>query len=271
MWLILAAALCILFIHRTTAVTLAGIAVMLAWWQSIVHIEGILILISAGLLIKGSQLPIAKWYIRKGADALVVMLCIALFLHLLPGFTHPKIVDHIHTGPQSAPFSMYLNLDKAMVPFLLAGIMPGVLAIPQRSVQVWRWLLLAAAVPALLLVAVILGGLRIEPHLPSWLPQFILINLFFVSLAEEALFRGGLQQQLQKIAGGWGGLLIASLLFGLVHLAGGVLLVVFATLSGVIYGLAWWWSGRLWVATLFHFALNLTHLLFFTYPVWQPI
>ncbi|HFS3216289.1 TPA: CPBP family intramembrane glutamate endopeptidase, partial [Escherichia coli] len=27
------------------------------------------------------------------------------------------------------------------------------------------------------------------------------------------------------------------------------------------------WSGRLWVATLFHFGLNLCHLLFFTYPL----
>jgi len=32
------------------------------------------------------------------------------------------------------------------------------------------------------------------------------------------------------------------------------------------FDLAWHWSGRLWLATALHFALNLTHLLFFTYP-----
>ncbi|SQL02415.1 CAAX amino protease [Pseudomonas aeruginosa] len=46
--------------------------------------------------------------------------------------------------------------------------------------------------------------------------------------------------------------------------------MLFAGLAGLIYGLAWLWSGRLWVATLFHFGLNLTHLLLFTYPLYRP-
>jgi len=45
-----------------------------------------------------------------------------------------------------------------------------------------------------------------------------------------------------------------------------VLLMIFAALAGLIYGLVWHWSGRLWLATAFHFALNMVHLLFFTYP-----
>ncbi|WP_370552243.1 type II CAAX prenyl endopeptidase Rce1 family protein [Enterobacter cloacae complex sp. I2] len=45
------------------------------------------------------------------------------------------------------------------------------------------------------------------------------------------------------------------------------MLIIFATLAGVIYGLAWMWSGKLWVATLFHFSFNRVHLLIFTYPV----
>ncbi len=52
---------------------------------------------------------------------------------------------------------------------------------------------------------------------------------------------------------------------------GGLLLVLFATMAGVIYGLAWLWSGRLWVATLVHFSFNMLHLLLFTYPFWQHI
>lgn len=64
-------------------------------------------------------------------------------------------------------------------------------------------------------------------------------------------------------------LLLSSVIFGLMHLGGGVLLVVFATLAGVLYGLAWLWSGRLWVATVLHFTLNLCHALFFTYPLLQ--
>ena len=68
----------------------------------------------------------------------------------------------------------------------------------------------------------------------------------------------------------WPALALASALFGLAHFAGGPLLMLFAGLAGLIYGLAWLWSGRLWVATLFHFGLNLTHLLLFTYPLYRP-
>ena len=121
--------------------------------------------------------------------------------------------------------------------------------------------------PVLLLYcAVLLGGLAFERHTPDWLGPFMLANLFFVSLAEEALFRGYLQQRLKQVVGGIPALLLSALLFGLVHLSGGLLLVIFATLAGLLYGLAWHWSGRLWLATALHFGLNLTHLLFFTYP-----
>lgn len=94
-------------------------------------------------------------------------------------------------------------------------------------------------------------------------------NLFFVCMAEEALFRGYLQQRLSQWLGARPALIVAATVFGAAHLAGGMLMVIFATLAGVIYGLAWMWSGRLWVPILFHFGLNLIHLLFFTYPLYQ--
>ncbi|WP_075182811.1 CPBP family intramembrane glutamic endopeptidase [Pantoea sp. 1.19] len=271
MWLLLAIALGLLFVQRTLATGLAGVAVLLGWWQGSIALSGVLILIAGGMLARGHALLGDRPRWQAASEALLVLLCAGLFLHLLPGFTNLKVVDSVAVGPQSAPASLWFNLDKAMVPFLLAAMLPGVLArTPARPVGRRRWLLLALSVPALLLLAVALGGLRLEPHLPAWLPQFVLANLFFVSLAEEALFRGWLQSRLQACCGGWGGLLLASLLFGLAHLAGGPLLVAFAALAGVIYGLAWWWSGRLWVATLFHFSLNLIHLLCFTWPVWRP-
>ncbi|WP_146135922.1 CPBP family intramembrane glutamic endopeptidase, partial [Yersinia pseudotuberculosis] len=132
------------------------------------------------------------------------------------------------------------------------------------------WVVLILSVPALLLLAVALGGLKIELHTPVWIGSFIIANLFFVCLAEEALFRGYLQQRLGQWLGSYPALVITALLFGSAHFAGGPLLMLFAALAGVIYGLAWLWSGRLWVAVAFHFALNLMHLLFFTYPLYLP-
>ncbi|GAM71575.1 CAAX amino terminal protease family [Vibrio sp. JCM 19236] len=95
----------------------------------------------------------------------------------------------------------------------------------------------------------------------------MLNNFLLTCVAEEAFFRGFLQQVLCKKYGWHLGVAIASLLFGLAHMGGGLLLVVFASLAGLGYGLIFHFSSRLWVAVLFHFLFNFTHLLFFTYPM----
>ncbi|MCW1552323.1 CPBP family glutamic-type intramembrane protease, partial [Campylobacter jejuni] len=50
------------------------------------------------------------------------------------------------------------------------------------------------------------------------------------------------------------------------HYRSGVLMIVFASLAGIIYGLAYKYSKSLWISVLFHCGLNLIHLIFFTYP-----
>ncbi|MDC9593943.1 CPBP family intramembrane glutamic endopeptidase [Xenorhabdus sp. IM139775] len=193
---------------------------------------------------------------------------ILLFIHYIPGFHNLKYLDKVQVGPLSAPFSMYFNFDKALLPFILILCMPTLFTRkPLVEAPPHGWAFLIATIPALLGLATVLGGLSVELHLPNWLPAFVIANLFFVSLAEEALFRGYIQQKLSQWMNPYLALVITSLLFGAAHFAGGSLLMIFATLAGLIYGLAWLWSGRLWVAVAVHFSLNLMHLLFFTYPI----
>lgn len=205
-------------------------------------------------------------------EIILVAGAIALMTHMIPGFNNQIVVSDMRVGPQSLPFTFYFNMDKALVPFLLLGCMPTLMARPPQPPRhaVW-WLILVLAMPAILLLAVAAGGLRIEIHSPPWIGSFMLANLFFVALAEEALFRGYIQQRLAPVLGEKRALVIAAVLFGMVHFSGGILLVLFATLAGMIYGFAWLWSGRLWVATLMHFSFNMLHLLFFTYPAWQRL
>lgn len=179
------------------------------------------------------------------SEALLVLIAGGLFLHLLPGFNNPRQIEEMQVGPNSVPFSFYYNFDKALIPFVLLAALPTLFRTQKfPAPHKILWLLLLAAIPLLLYVAVLLGGLAIEPHWPDWLGSFMLANLFFVSLAEEAFFRGYVQQRLRQKIGGVAALLITSVLFGLAHFPGGMMLVVFATLAGLIYGLAWHWSGR---------------------------
>jgi CAAX protease family protein len=93
-----------------------------------------------------------------------------------------------------------------------------------------------------------------------------------VSVVEEAFFRGYLQGGIARLLDGhrFGrtiAIVVAALLFGLMHLpGGGWMWVIFATVAGLAYGLAYRFGG-LAAAVLAHFALNATHFLLFTYPM----
>ncbi|ANE75093.1 CPBP family intramembrane glutamic endopeptidase [Dickeya solani] len=266
MWIMLAGSLLTLQFNRTIAVLL--LLATLAWGlgNSVLAWSGAGFLALLGLVMTIRAAYRSHVVVRGVTEILLVVGVVALTLHLAPGFDNPKVVDNVYVGPQSTAFSMYFNLDKALIPFVLLACMPTLFSSsPVRSLGKWVWCLLALAVPMLLLA----GGLKLEIHNPSWLWSFMLANLFFVSLAEEALFRGYLQQRLAGVMSPWLALPVSALLFGALHFPGGAMLMAFAALAGLLYGLAWMWSGRLWVATLFHFGLNLCHLLFFTYPMLQ--
>ncbi|MBS9440515.1 CPBP family intramembrane metalloprotease [Photorhabdus heterorhabditis] len=267
-WGLLAISLALLAIHRTTALIVLLAAVITGFvTQTMIYpaIATITIIFVLGALRIYFQ---QNSVIKITTELLLLAFGVALFLHLIPGFNNLKYLDKVQAGPHSAPFSMYFNFDKALIPFLLLCCMPRLfITKPLAKVRPYAWIILAIAIPVLLSIATALGGLAVELHMPQWLPAFILANIFFVSLAEEALFRGYIQQRLSQWIHPYFALIITALIFGGAHFAGGPLLMIFATLAGLIYGLAWIWSGRLWVAVGFHFTLNLVHLLFFTYPI----
>lgn len=267
MWISLALALVLLQFSKKAAVGLLLVTVIAAAVSGVLDWLALLFLVA--LLLMG--------YVRLrfgdnnivllATELLVLAFACGLMIHWVFGFHNVKVIDHASAGPESTPFSMYYNFDKALLLFVLLIAMRSLfVSATSDKLAKWQWLLLVAAVPALLLVAVLLGGLKPESHAPHWLFKFIFANIFFVSLAEEAMFCGYLQQRLSGFMHSVLALFIAALSFGAMHLAGGIMLVVFAALAGVIYGLAWMWSGRLWVAVLFHAGLNILHLLFFTYP-----
>jgi membrane protease YdiL (CAAX protease family) len=118
-------------------------------------------------------------------------------------------------------------------------------------------------------------GMRI--HFIAWDPSFVRVRslpivapgiLFFTAWPEEFLFRGLLQNLFSRTFNNkWGGLIVASLIFGLSHVFHAPYpnwkYVLLATIAGLFYGHVWMRTGSLLPGALVHGLVDITwHVLF---------
>ncbi|MEX0286865.1 MAG: lysostaphin resistance A-like protein [Paracoccaceae bacterium] len=195
----------------------------------------------------------------------LILWCVALGAHLIPGFHNPLVLDQVQAGPASGVFSMHLNLDKPLVLFAVLMAWPAMIR-GAVSTKTGPLVIGFAILPLLFFLGLATDAIRPEAGLPSWWLIFALSNLFLTSLTEEAFFRGYLQSAFVSITRPAIGVALASFLFGLAHIGGGPALVAFASILGAACGLGYFATGRLWVPVLMHFGFNALHLALFTYP-----
>ncbi|HEX8956307.1 MAG TPA: CPBP family intramembrane glutamic endopeptidase, partial [Burkholderiaceae bacterium] len=129
----------------------------------------------------------------------------------------------------------------------------------------------AITVIAVLGTAMATGYVRLDPKFNETAAIFVAINLFFTVVAEEALFRGFIQQQLANMAGSAKpaaviAALVSAMLFGAAHMGGGATFAALATLAGLGYAWAYQATGRIEAPILIHCAVNAIHFTCFTYP-----
>jgi membrane protease YdiL (CAAX protease family) len=210
----------------------------------------------------------------QAALAIVVLLvALGLGLHAFPGFANALLWHDITFSPNSAPYTLYLNVDKTLAGLLILGLCYDGLLVSREG---WAAMLRRAApivaVNTLVVIglALALGFVRFDPKWTTLFWPWAVVNLLFTCVAEEAFFRGLIQRQLDRrlpvrhktaIAVG-----TSAILFGLAHAAGGPAYVLLSTVAGLGYALAFQRTQRIEVAILAHFTLNATHFLLLTYP-----
>lgn len=248
------AVLCGLLVGRLTPAALISIA----------------ILMTSGWLANDDKIP-RLWRIIN--VTVFLLTAIAMSNHLAPGFLNLLVYDKVRFSDDSVPFTMYLNFDKTLVglTIYLFFLKAQQATIYRRSDFLVTFHTLALLVVLLMPLSIFSDYARFDLKFPAngWI--WILNNLFFVCLAEEALFRGIIQGGLQKVlpkARIWSAVSIgvAALAFGAAHYRGGFAYVGLATIAGLFYGYAYWKTNRLEASILVHFGLNLIHFVAFSYP-----
>lgn len=252
------------------AVIVASLNARLAWpaWAFIVLFSGVCYLF---------------FHIRN--PTLKILLGIVLFImgillgqHKVPGFYNWQIANNMIISENAIPFSLYLNFDTPLVGLLILGL--GTLTLLKTKNDFYKTLLRTFPLAILGIacisgIAYFLGYIRFEPKWSSFIVIFFLNNLIFSVISQEVLFRGFVQQYLEMafkkvhLGNRWVSNMLAivltSILFALVH-TGGMIYLVLAFFSGLLYGTVYAKTKSIEASIFTHILLNMTHILFFTYP-----
>jgi len=189
------------------------------------------------------------------------------------GFINPAIVTDMRFSPDDIAFTHHLHFDATAVGIILMAVFCN----PVRSTHEWR-LILKKTYPIIILtlIAVLSSGvllhyITVDVKFIPYSLIFLVTNLLFTCVVEEAFFRGFVQEQLARAMACWPvghyiAALLSALLFGISHIKGGYVLVLLASLAGLFYSHAYLKIKRIEASILTHFSLNAVHFLAFTYP-----
>ena len=211
--------------------------------------------------------------LRTVAWGVVLVLAVALAIHEIPWIRNVLVLDSVSVSDSAADYTLYWNYDKGFAGVVLYAVCVQ----PQAGTD---WARATAATGAIALLTLVAVGVpatatefvALDPKWPAILGVWVPANLFLTCVAEETFFRGLLQRHLARALRGRvrapapPAVLAVAVAFGVVHFAGGITYVLPATLAGIGYGAAYHLTGRVEASILVHFALNLAHLVLFTYP-----
>lgn len=250
------------------------IAVSAALFIGVVQLPGV-----AALMVLFGLAALARRSQSDGVAQLallaVALLVLALALHAIPGFINPKLLDDAIISEGAPRFTQHLNFDKASAGLALLAFCVPLASTAQHGYVALR---VTALIGAITVVVAAITGLALsyftfDIKQPPQMGALLVTQLFFICAAEEAFFRGLLQERMHRAlvrlkpwVASAVAVSVSTLLFALVHVAGGWRLVLLAAVSGAGTSVAYALTRRSEAAILIHFAVNATHLFFFTYP-----
>lgn len=207
----------------------------------------------------------------------IILAAIAMRAHIMPGFYNWQLIDAEILSDNAHEYSLWLNMDTALVGLgiLLFGLTP--IHHLQDISRMFRKMTLPSIIGISIIasIATLLGVVQVDAKMPQFWLIWMIINLMITCVSEEALFRFFIQQSLQnwlqnKKYGVACAIFIAALANTFTHfnlMFAGYMTTVFV--ASLFYGYVYYVTKRVEASILLHFAVNISHFFFFTYPMLQ--
>ncbi len=230
--------------------------------------------------------PVDAQWLRSALFVVGVLLALAFAVHGIPGFIRGLVIPETRITPDAALYSQYLNFDKGAAGLLLLALACRRIEWAEdwvRTVKVGvvvAWFTLALAIP----VALLTDYVHYAPKFPDFALTFLFVNLFFTCVAEEAFFRGVVQEKLHQWCerAPWCNrapqqrwipiavVILLALPFGVAHTRSSLAAFAFVFVASISYGIAYLKTRSIESSILVHFLVNAVHFLLFTYPYRLP-
>lgn len=194
-----------------------------------------------------------------------------LISHNLPGFNNIQLVYEQLT-PNTSYYSLWLNYDSLL--FLSALFLTKYKEVNFKKSFKAISIGVLFAIPGIIILAIIAltsGTVKFEFFIPDIIWTWIWIAALY-ALFEETFFRMYIIDSLTTFKPDSKLLLILAVttsvtLFALRHLWGGEFYALLAGVAGLLYTFSYIYSEkRIESSFVTHFTVNLTHIIFFTYP-----
>lgn len=267
--------------YTVTLLIFSVMSLVLFMFADRLNLISFMLLLAIALAAFGINKVKLQW--AKGIlTTLFLLSTVAAALHLLPGVSNFLLLENIQISAQAKSIDIWANVDKGLAGLFLLMFMVAQYEyreeiysqksalIKKKSTWIF-WSLIPLYVVSMMAIGLVFG-LDADLKLPSSTLIFFASNLLFSVIAEEAFFRGVVQETLARRLSGkvkhsqYAAIFIASVIFGAAHLGGGVQFAILSTIAGLFYGYAYLSTGKISAAILTHSAVNMCHFLLLEYP-----
>lgn len=246
------------------------------------HIIQPLALIPMGILFASQECLTRNIYkpLRFILFGVVVITSLALAFHFLPGFNNWNLISNWQLSPDATCYSFYLNFDKPFIGIFVLALSLPLINSKEQWIKILKFTLpaMVIGIACMIAISIQIGMIRWDPKIPVFIFPWIIANMLFVCIPEEAFFRGFIQRELYLWFGkthlsAAGSILITSFFFALLHLfwVGSFPFLCLVFLASVIYGILYQVTQAIESSILCHFVFNVVHFLLFTYPALQKM